>query len=140
MPYFEKLNDINYIDWSCLMEAHLTQKELWEVIVGSESRPTGSVNIKAVRTWVRRQWLACMEIILHVETEQLPHTCFEDPRDIWTSLEKIHCTCGFVTCLLLQQHFLSMMKDAAKPMSPWIAAVKQVTYQLTEISATATNK
>jgi len=102
MPDFEKLNDVNYIDWSCLMEAHLTWKELWEVIDGSESKPASSANTKAVRTWVKRQWLAHVEIILHIETNQLPHTHFDDPRDIWDNLEKIHHTRGFVTCLSLQ--------------------------------------
>ena len=33
-----------------------------------------------------------------------------------------------------------MTKDAAKPMSHWIVAVKEVTYQLTKISATATDE
>ena len=69
MPNFEKLNNVNYIDWSCLMEAHLTWKELWEVIEGSDSKPTSSANTKAVRTWVKRQQLACVEIILHIETD-----------------------------------------------------------------------
>src|SRR5882672_4533555 len=107
MPEFEKLNDVNYINWSCLMEAHLTRKELWEVIDGSESKPTGSANTKAVRTWVRRQQLAHAEIILHVETDQLPHTRFDDPRDIWTNLEKIHRARGFATRLSLRRRFLS---------------------------------
>jgi len=33
-----------------------------------------------------------------------------------------------------------MTKDANKPMSHWIAVVKQDTYQLTEIGTTATDK
>src|SRR5882672_4314874 len=116
MPDFEKLNDTNYIDWSCLMEAHLTRKELWEVIDGSESKPAGSANTLAVRAWVRRQQLARVKIILHVETNQLLHTHFNDPKDIWDNLEKIHHARGFATHLSLQQCFLSMTKDANKLM------------------------
>ena len=110
------------------MEAHLTRKELWEVIDGSESKPAGSANTLAVRAWVRRQQLARVKIILHVETNQLLHTHFNDLKDIWDNLEKIHRAHGFATCLSLWQHFLSMMQDANKPMSHWIAVVKQVAY------------
>jgi len=68
---------------------------------------------------VRRKWLACTEIILHVETWPTPTHPFWWPKDIWTNLEKIHHACGFVTCLSLQQCFLSITKDTAKPMSHW---------------------
>jgi len=61
-------------------------------------------------------------------------------KDIWDSLEKIHHSGSFSTCLSLQRHFLSMMKDPYKPMSHWIAAMKQVAYRLTEISAMATDE
>jgi len=53
MPNFKKLNDANYINWNCLMEAHLTWKELWDIIDGSESKPAGSASIKAVRELVK---------------------------------------------------------------------------------------
>jgi len=79
-------------------------------------------------------------LFYNVKTDQLPHTHFDNPRDIWTNLEKIHCTHGFVTHLLLQQCFLCMTKDAAKPMIHWIVAVKQVAYQLTKISGNAPMK
>jgi hypothetical protein len=140
MPDFEKLNDTNYIDWSCLMEAHLTRKELWEVVDGTESKPTGSVNSKLMKTWTKRQRLAHAEIILHVETDQLLHTCFDDPKEIWENLEKIHHARSFATHLLLRWRFLSIKKDPTKPMSHWIAAVKQVAYQLMEIGATTTDE
>ena len=36
-PSFEKLNEINYADWRYLMEALLSEKDLWDVVNGSET-------------------------------------------------------------------------------------------------------
>ena len=36
-PSFEKLNESNYVDWRYLMEALLIEKDLWDVVDGSET-------------------------------------------------------------------------------------------------------
>ena len=84
------------------MEAFLTTKDLWDIVAGMEVRPAGSNNTKAVKSWQKKQRLAQAEIILHVEPSQLPHTCFDNLKDIWDNLETVHRSHGFATCLPLK--------------------------------------
>jgi hypothetical protein len=51
---FGRLNDSNFIKWKYQIEAYLTQKELWEVVNGSDNPLTGSVNLKAIKVWVKK--------------------------------------------------------------------------------------
>ena len=105
-PHFSKLNDANYADWCYMMVATLVEKDLWDVVVGSLTRLIGSPNHKAMKTFVKKQQLACAKIILSIEASQLLHTCHDDPQVIWDSLQKVHWACGFATCLLLHHRFL----------------------------------
>ena len=54
---FEKLNEKNYADWHYMMEALLIEKDLWDVVNGTEVHPTGSVNSKAVCAFVKNSRL-----------------------------------------------------------------------------------
>ncbi|RDB31020.1 hypothetical protein Hypma_000182 [Hypsizygus marmoreus] len=76
----ELLNDTNYSDWSIKMEALLVEKDLWDVVAGTEVMPTTGPNSKTTKAFVRKQKLARAKIILHVENSQLPHTRHSDPR------------------------------------------------------------
>jgi hypothetical protein len=127
---FEKLNETNYPDWRYTMEALLVEKDLWDVVDGSELRPHGSINSKPVRTFTKKQHLARTKIILNIEKSQLPHTHYDDPKEIWESLEKIHRARGFATQLALRRRFLYMRKHDDQPMSSWISNVKNAAFQL----------
>jgi Domain of unknown function (DUF4219) len=70
---FEKLNEKNYVDWHYMMEALLIEKDLWDIVDGTEGHPTGSDNSKAVHTYVKKQQVARAKIILHIKPSQLPH-------------------------------------------------------------------
>jgi gag-polypeptide of LTR copia-type len=130
--YFTKLNNINYIDWKYQIEAYLTTKDLWGIADSLEGRPAGSTNTRAVKAWMRKQKLARTEIILRVEPDQPPHTHFDNPKDIWDNLEKVHHACRFATHLLLRRQFLSMKQDELKSMHSWIATVRHLAQQLTK--------
>jgi hypothetical protein len=129
-PSFEKLNESNYADWRYLMEALLVEKDLWDVVDGSETRPAGSDNSKAVRAFVKKQQLARSKIILNIEKSQLPHTRHLDPKEIWDSLEQVHRARGFATRLALRRWFLYMRKRDDEPMSSWISSVKNAAFHL----------
>ena len=116
------------------MEAFLTTKDLWDIVDGMELRPARSDNTKAVKSWQKKRRLAQVEIILCVEPSQLPHTCFDNPKDIWDNLEMVHWSCGFTMCLSLKPHFLSMQKDKVQPMHAWIAAMQNVVHELADAS------
>src|SRR5882724_9087466 len=129
-PHFPKLNDANYVDWCYMMAATLVEKDLWDVVDGSLTCPVGSPNYKTVKTFVKKQQLARAKIILSIEASQLPHTCHNDPKVIWDSLQKVHQACGFATCLSLCRCFLYMCKQDHQPVVSWVSDVKRATFQL----------
>lgn len=126
---FTKLNESNYPEWSYLMKALLIEKDLWEVVSGEETRPSGGDHTKTVRAFVKKQKLACSKIILHVETSQLAHTRFEDPKEIWDNLESIHRSHGFSTRLALREKFL-FSKMGEKTVNAWVSEVKTLALHL----------
>ena len=115
---------------SMLITTLLVEKDLWDVIDGTETQPTGSVNSKAIHAFAKKQQLAYAKIILNIDKSQLPHTCYDDPKVIWESLQKVHQAHGFCTCLSLCCCFLYMHKDYDQPMVSWISDVKNAAFQL----------
>ena len=53
-PSFEKLNDSNYNDWHYMMFALLVEKDLWDIVDGTETCPTGSNNAKGICPFVKK--------------------------------------------------------------------------------------
>jgi gag-polypeptide of LTR copia-type/Zinc knuckle len=129
-PHFEKLNEMNYNDWRYVMAAMLVEKDLWDVVDGTETQPAGSANSKAVRAFAKKQQLAHAKLILNIDKSQLPHTRYDDPKEIWESLQKVHQARGFATRLSLRRCFLYMRKRDDQPMVSWISAVKNAAFQL----------
>jgi hypothetical protein len=127
---FEKLNEKNYPDWRYMMEALLVEKDLWDVVDGTEARPLGSANSKAVRAFVKKQQVARAKIILHIEASQLPHARYDDPQEIWENLEQVHRARGFATRLALRRNFLYMQKHEDQVMNSWISDVKNAAFHL----------
>ena len=129
-PHFPKLNDSNYADWHYMLAATLVEKDLWDVVDSSLTRPAGLPNAKNVRAFVKKQQLACAKIILSIEASQLLHTCHNNPKEIWDSLQKVHWAHGFATCLSLRHRFLYMRKCDDQPIISWVSDVKKVAFQL----------
>src|SRR5882724_4870123 len=129
-PHFPKLNNTNYADWRYMMAATLVEKDLWDVVDGSLTRPVGSPNHKAVKTFMKKQQLACAKIILSIEASQLPHTQHNNLKAIWDSLQKVHWACGFATHLSLRRCFLYMCKQDDQPVVSWVSDIKKTAFQL----------
>ena len=127
---FEKLNERNYLDWCYMMEALLIEKDLWDVIDGTEACPLSLANSKAVHAFVKKQQVAWTKIILHIEASQLPHACYDDLKEIWENLEQVHCAHGFATCLALCHQFLYMQKHEDQVINAWISDVKNAAFHL----------
>src|SRR5882762_5721986 len=115
-----------------LMEAVLVRKQLWEVVNGERERPMGSENSAAVRSFVRKQAEARAEIVLHVETPQLPHVQKVDLAQIWENLRMIHHARRFASRLTLCRKFLGLPKRDEQPMQNWIAEVRHAAFRLQE--------
>lgn len=131
-PSFDKLNMVNYVEWAMLMEALLVRKSLWEVVSGAETRPVGSVNSKTVKAWQRKNDEARAEIVLNVESSQLPHVRETDAAAVWETLKRIHQARGFGTRLSRRRDFFAMRKEERVPMSQWIADVRRAAFQIEE--------
>jgi gag-polypeptide of LTR copia-type/Domain of unknown function (DUF4219)/Zinc knuckle len=129
-----KLNETNYYTWSLIMKALLVRKDLWDVVDGSESRPTGSTNSKAVRAYEKKLQQAHAEIILNIEPDQHPHVRDGNTPQIWESLRMVHTTRGFASRLSICRHLLTMKKGDSQTMQTWIVAVKHIAYHLNEMS------
>ncbi|CAL1714300.1 unnamed protein product [Somion occarium] len=132
---FPKLNDTNYHEWSITIDALLTRKNLVGVANGIESRPPGSDNTKAVKSWRRKCAEARAEIILHIEPSQFPHVRGSDPAEILENLRTIHQACSFGTHVSLCREFFRMKMTPGTPISRWIADVRHAAFQLEEIGA-----
>ena len=65
-----------------MMEALLIEKDLWDVIDGTEAHPLGLANSKAVHAFVKKQQVAWAKIIFHIEASQLPHACYDNQKGI----------------------------------------------------------
>ena len=97
-------------------------------------------NHKAVKNFVKKQQLARAKIILSIEASQLPHTCHDDLKVIWDSLQKVHWAHGFTTCLSLRCHFLYMCKWDDQPIVSWVSDVKRAAFQLEAAGVSTINE
>ena len=129
----EKLSNENYEVWRVLMEALLTRKGLLEAATGVTPEPTTGPNSSATRSWLKKNAEACAEMILHMEVDQLPHMTHRTAFGVWAKLEKVHCTHGLVTRILWRRKFYSMRMKRDDRMSSWIAEVRWISFQLTQM-------
>ncbi|CAA7269209.1 unnamed protein product [Cyclocybe aegerita] len=67
---FTKLNNENYNAWEFEMRAVLKKKGVWSIALGEETRPVGSLNHNAVKSWVKRRDIAAGEIIERLDPGQ----------------------------------------------------------------------
>ena len=113
------------------MEAVLVRKQLREVAIGLTPRPAGPPN--AVRAWDRKNNEARAELQLAVEWDQLSHMTAADASEIWTELERVHRSTGFTTRMGLKRKLWKMKMKDGQRMASWIADVKGVVFQLSQI-------
>ena len=132
----QKLNKTSYNDWCYIMATLLVEKDLWDIVNGTETQPTGSANSKAICAFAKKQQLAHTKIILNIDRSQLLHTHYDNLKEIWESLQKVHQANGFSTCLSLCHHFFYMCKHNDQPMVSWISGIKNTAFQLEAAGAT----
>jgi Domain of unknown function (DUF4219) len=64
----EKLSDSShYPDWAMQMEALLEEKELWDIVQGTEHVPNTGPNSKPMKSYIRKGKVAKAKIILHLD-------------------------------------------------------------------------
>jgi hypothetical protein len=132
---FEKLNDDNWAVWSYRMEMLLTKMELWDVVSGDTTKPTGAETHKTVIAFRKKQRLARAEIALRVEDLQLVHTRVEDPVDIWKKLQMVHEAHGLGTRMSLRRRFHSMVKADGCNIQTWLSTVEETARRLRHLGS-----
>jgi hypothetical protein len=135
-PAFALLDETNYHEWAFFMEAILIRKDLLGVVDGSITQPLGSPNSKPVKTFIQKQKLARAEIILRISPSQLPHVRDPDPKIIWDNLRALHQSRGFASRLSLRRRFITMKKGDVQSIQSWVADVRRIAFQLSEINST----
>ena len=73
------------------MKVLLVCKDLWDVIDGSEPRPTSNTNLKAIQAYEKKVQQAQAKIILNIESDQHPHVWEGGPSDLGEPAESAHC-------------------------------------------------
>lgn len=135
-PTFALLDETNYHEWAFFMEAILIRKDLLGVVDGSVIQPLGSPNSKPVKAFIQKKKLARAEIILRISPSQLPHVRDSDPQVIWDNLRNLHQSRGFASRLSLRRRFIGMKKGDAQSIQSWVADVRCIAFQLSEIDST----
>jgi hypothetical protein len=126
---------MNYAKWAIMMDAWLVKKGVWDIVEGSKTRPTATVNTKPVKSFTQRQAEARSEIILHVEESQLAYVRDRDPKAIWDGLATIYRARGFATRRALRHRFFGLSKRTEQLIPAWIAEVRSAAFRLEEIEA-----
>jgi len=139
-PYIRLDNSGNYSNWKVYMKAELISKDLWDYVNGSTSRPTGSDNSKAVKSFVNKSRLACAAIIKHLDPSQYPHCESENPVEIWNNLESIHMARGFGSRQAMMRRFINLRWTDETSMEQWIAEVRHLASQLKQLKADVTDQ
>ncbi|PIL34791.1 transcription factor [Ganoderma sinense ZZ0214-1] len=132
-----RLNDDNYAEWVVGIEALLTRKGLWDVTSApaTDTRPNGSDNTKAVRSWRAKIAEARAEIILNIEPTQYAHVQSTDAHEVWSELRRVHLARGFGTRLAHRRALWRMSKRPDQSMTSYIADVRRAAFRLQEIGA-----
>ena len=92
----EKLNESNYRSWSQVVESHLDDQDLWEVVKGEvkkpESSPTSAAETddheKQLEEWTKKAKKARKMIISTISPSVMTYVeGTRDPAEMWTILE-----------------------------------------------------
>lgn len=134
------LDENNYPDWVIYIEAILIEKDLFDYVDGTETRPAGSDNHKPVKAFVKRSALARACIVKHVRPSQYPHCRSRNPVEIWRELERIHIARGFGSRQSLMRKFMNSHWSTETTMEKWIADITHQAHRLQVVQADITDQ
>jgi len=81
------------------MEAILFHADLWNLVTGDEIWEADEKDPKELKDFRKRQAACKVEMVLKLDDSQLVHMNNTDPKIVWESLAKVHCTHTFTSCL-----------------------------------------
>src|SRR5271169_5836210 len=151
----EKLNESNYRSWSQVVESHLDDQDLWEVVKGIDKKaerpvtPTTSTSTSQtteltaaetaeyenkLETWTKKAKKARKMIISTISPSVMTYVeGTKDPAEMWTILEGRYKPKTRVTLRQLQRQFNTMkMMDDDGDMEKHLQGVERLKRQIEE--------
>jgi hypothetical protein len=150
----EKLNESNYRSWSQVVECHLDDQDLWEVVKGQEAKPVSPVDPPtsetaeasqqhttamteyemAMTAWTKKAKKARKLIISTISPSVMTYVeGTRDPAEMWTILEGRYKPKTRVTLRQLQRQFNTMkMFDDDGDMEKHLQKIERLKRQIEE--------
>src|SRR5271167_401948 len=152
----EKLNESNYRSWSQVVESHLDDQDLWEVVKGKEERPQPPITPTSapqsseqaateaaaemeeyetkLEAWTKKAKKARKMIISTISASVMTYVeGTKDPAEMWTILEGRYKPKTRVTLRQLQRQFNTMkMMDDDGDMEKHLQGVERLKRQIEE--------
>ena len=150
----EKLNETNYRSWSQVIESHLDDQELWEVVNGTSKAPTTPTTPPSPETdesrrqyttattdydtamaaWTKKAKKARKLIISSISPSVMTYVeGTKDPAEMWTILEGRYKPKSNVTLRQLQRQFnTTKMTDDDGDMEKHLQKVEHLKRQIEE--------
>src|SRR5271169_2398018 len=150
----EKLNESNYRSWSQVVESHLDDQDLWEVVQGNDKKPEhpstsipqsseqaateAAAEMEEYETkleaWTKKAKKARKMIISTISASVMTYVeGTKDPAEMWTILEGRYKPKTRVTLHQLQRQFNTMkMIDDDGDMEKHLQGVERLKWQIEE--------
>src|SRR5271155_207728 len=152
----EKLNESNYRSWSQVVESHLDDQDLWEVVKGKEERPQPPITPTSapqssdqaatdaasameeyetkLEAWTKKAKKARKMIISTISPSVMTYVeGTKDPAEMWTILEGRYKPKTRVTLRQLQRQFNTMkMMDDDGDMEKHLQKIERLKRQIEE--------
>jgi transposase InsO family protein len=131
----EKFDGENFHLWKFKMQLVLEEKDLWEIVTGSEEHP-GNSDEKIKIAYERKERKALATICLNLKDSQLSHVrAASSAKEAWSKLEKLYETKSLANHLFLRRKFFNTRKEEGDTMITHINKVKTMAEQLDAIGA-----
>ena len=89
----DKFDGVNFHLSKFKMEMVMAEKELWEIVDGSEDPPHSISDPRVMQAYKRREKKAFAILTLNLSDSQLAHICsWKTPAEAWVKLCNIHET------------------------------------------------
>ena len=103
----------------------LDEKELWEIVEGTEKAPANDAEEKVIAAFKKREKTAFRILCSHMVDQQIAHVrpC-KTPAEAWQTLCGIHETKGLANVLFLRRKFFTMKMQESDDLLVHINKVK----------------
>jgi hypothetical protein len=127
----DKFDGVNFHLWKFKMEMVMAEKELWDIVDGSEEPPQSTTDPGVMQAYLRREKKAFAILALNLSDSQLAHirSC-KTPREAWAKLCNIHEAKSLANILFLRRKFFTIKMEEEDDMLAHINKVKALADQL----------